>query len=216
VPKHERLPIPPPPRAKACYHIRKVRALEVPPPWEKKMQRVALFVDGANMFYAQKDNGWHIDWRLVYHFFTDNKEKAAAYYFTATPPVGDSDNLTKYRRFRTALISMGYNVVDKEVKIIRNADSVIVKTKGNLDIELVFRMLTTVSSYDEVVLMGGDSDYIPIIDHLRALGKTVIVVGRRFSVSTDLINAANKYVELEAIRSRIEKKGEAKIKLGAH
>ena len=58
------------------------------------MQRVALFVDGANMFYAQRDNHWHIDWRLAYHYFTDNKEKAAAYYFTATPHAGDPEKIT--------------------------------------------------------------------------------------------------------------------------
>jgi uncharacterized LabA/DUF88 family protein len=28
--------------------------------------RVAIFVDGANMFYAQRDNGWHIDYKKVY------------------------------------------------------------------------------------------------------------------------------------------------------
>ncbi len=180
------------------------------------MEKVALFVDGANMFYAQRENHWHIDWRLAYHFFTDNKEKAAAYYFTATPPLGDSEKVTKYRGFRTALINMGYSVVDKEVKLIKSPDSAIVKLKGNLDIELVFRMLTTASSYDEAVLMGGDSDYVPIIDHLRALGKIVTVVGRRQSVSNDLINAANKFVDLETIRARIEKRNGLKKQMGAH
>ncbi len=80
------------------------------------------------------------------------------------------------------------------------------KVKGNLDIELVFRMLTTISSFDDVVLMGGDSDYVPVINHLRASGKTVTVLGRRESVSTDLINSANKFLDLNSIRARIEKK----------
>jgi uncharacterized LabA/DUF88 family protein len=183
-------------------------ALEAPPPWEEKtMQRVALFVDGANMFYAQRDNHWHIDWRLVFNFFTDNKEKAAAYYFTATPPVGDPERVTKYRRFKTALQRMGYGVVDKEVRLIKSETSdVPVKMKGNLDIELVFRLLTEANTYDEVVLMGCDSDYIPIIGHLRAIGKVVTVVGRRGSVSNDLINVANKFLDLDTIRTRIERK----------
>jgi len=171
------------------------------------MQRVALFVDGANMFYAQKDNHWHIDWRLMFQFFTDNKEKAAAYYFTATPPVGDRDRITKYRRFKTALQSMGYSVVDKEVRLIKSESSdVPVKIKGNLDIELVFRLLTEANTYDEVVLIGCDSDYIPIVTHLRAIGKTVTVVGRRGSISNDLINVVNKFTDLDTIRSRIERK----------
>ncbi len=53
------------------------------------MSRVALFVDGANMFYAQRQNEWHIDFRLVHQYFMDNREKAGAYYFTASPPAGD-------------------------------------------------------------------------------------------------------------------------------
>jgi uncharacterized LabA/DUF88 family protein len=159
------------------------------------------------MFYAQRDNRWHIDWRLVFHYFTDNKDKAAAYYFTATPPVGDSQRVAKYRRFKTALQSMGYSVVDKEVRIIKTEDAdVPVKVKGNLDIELVFRLLTESATYDEVVLIGCDSDYIPIIGHLRAIGKIVTVVGRKGSTSNDLINVANKFIDLDSIRSRIERK----------
>jgi len=136
----------------------------------------------------------------------DNREKTGAYYFTASPSAGDPQKIDKYRRFRTALISMGFSVVDKEVKILTDPISGVVKVKGNLDIELVFRMLTSMNSYDEVVLMGGDSDYIPIINHLRNSGKTVVVVGRKGSVSMDLISSANRFIDLNDIRSRIEKR----------
>jgi uncharacterized LabA/DUF88 family protein len=185
-------------------------ALGSPAALEEKMQRVALFVDGANMFYAQRDNGWFIDFRSVYQMFTDNREKAAAYYFTATPHAADPERVKNYRRFRTALQSIGYSVVDKEVKVISSPSSGIVKVKGNLDIELVFRILTEKDTYDEAVLMGGDSDYVPIVGHLRALGKTVTIVGRRESVSNDLINAANKFVDLNSIRDRVERERAAK------
>jgi len=199
----------------------KVRALEVPPPWRGKMQRVALFVDGANMFYAQRDNGWFIDFRSVYQMFTDNREKAAAYYFTATPHMADPEKVRSYRRFRTALQSMGFSVVDKEVTVISNPSAGVVKVKGNLDIELVFRILTEKDTYDEAVLMGGDSDYVPIVSHLRALGKTVTIVGRRESVSNSLINVANKFVDLNSIRDRVERerlpvKTPQVTKMGAH
>jgi len=173
------------------------------------MQRVALFVDGGNMFFAQRSCGWHIDFRLVYQFFTDNREKAGAFYFTATPPAGDRDKLDKYRKFRTALIYMGYTVVDKEVSVITDRTTGVTKLKGNLDVEMVFRMLTTVESYDEAVILGGDRDYVPIFEHLRNLGKTVTVVGRRASTATEVINVANRFMDLDSIRDRIEKRGYA-------
>jgi len=170
-----------------------------------KMDRVAIFIDGGAMFYAQRDNGWHLDYRNVKNFFSDNRELAGAYYFTATPSVANADALDRYRKFKHAMTMMGYNVKDKEVRVIRDENSGQTRLKGNLDIELVFRLLSSQSSYDIAVLLGGDSDYVPIIEHLVNNGKRVIVVGRRQSTATDLINSASQFTDLNDIRDRIIK-----------
>ena len=136
----------------------------------------------------------------------DNREKAAAYYFTASPPVADALKVDKYRRFRTALIHLGYTLVDKEVKVLTDPETGQTKLKGNLDIDLVFKMLTAMDSYDEAVLLGGDADYVPIINHLRNSGKIVKVVGRRKSTATEVVNAATRFIDLDEIRDRVEKK----------
>ncbi len=169
------------------------------------MASVALFVDGANMFYAQKQQGWNIDWAAVLQHFLANKQKCGAYYFTATPAASNPERVEKYRKFRAALIYMDYEVIDKEVHVIQDKSG-IVKLKGNLDIELVFRMLTSSPGWDEGILMGMDLDYIPIINHLRNLSKTVVCVGRRQMTSLDLINTATQFIELDNIRKLIEKK----------
>lgn len=169
------------------------------------MEKVALFVDGAAMFYAQRDNGWHLDYKNVFNYFTDNRELAGAWYFTATPPPVDADRLERYRKFKFALTQMGYSVKDKEVRVIEDKNTGHVRLKGNLDIELVFRMLTTVNSFDTAVLLGGDADYIPVIEHLINIGKKVILVGRRQSTATDLINVASQFIDLNAIQKRINK-----------
>ncbi len=46
--------------------------------------RVSIFVDGANMYYAQKRLGWFIDFRKVLHFFgaAQNNVISEAYYYT--------------------------------------------------------------------------------------------------------------------------------------
>ena len=170
------------------------------------MPRIALFVDGANMFYAQRDQGWRIEFRSAYEHFTAGKEIAGAYYFTATPPAGNIQAVQAYRRFRTALIYIGYSVVDKEVHVITDRQTGQTKLKGNLDIELTFRMLSTADSWDEAVLLGVDVDYVPIITHLQNLGKTITCVGRRQSTSLELINAANRFIDLEDLRRLIEKR----------
>lgn len=167
---------------------------------------VAIFVDGANLFFAQKQQGWFIDWAAVLQHFTANKQKCGAFYFTATPAASNPEAVAKYRKFRTALIYIGYEVIDKEVHVIQDPTLGITKLKGNLDIELVFRMLTSASGWDEGILMGMDLDYIPIINHLRNLGKTVSCVGRKQMTSIELINSASQFIELETLRKLIEKK----------
>ncbi len=54
-------------------------------------ERLALFVDGANMFYAQRENGWWIDWGKVHRYFCGDRILYGAFYFTATPPAGEPD-----------------------------------------------------------------------------------------------------------------------------
>jgi uncharacterized LabA/DUF88 family protein len=167
---------------------------------------IALFVDGASMFYAQRAQGWHMDYRSIYEHFTAGKQVAGAYYFTASPPSGNVEAVKRYRGFKTALIYIGWSVIDKEVHVITDRETGQIKLKGNLDIELTFRMLSSADTWDEAILFGVDIDYIPIIRHLQNLGKTITCVGRRQMTSLELINAANRFIDLEELRGLIEKR----------
>ena len=117
------------------------------------MERVALFVDGSAMFYAQRDNGWHIDYRNVFHYFTDNREVAGAWYFTATPPAVDSDRLERYRKFKYAMTQIGYSVKDKEVKVLYDKNTGQVRLKGNLEV----RRAVLFEGYIDVMLKRRDT-----------------------------------------------------------
>ena len=133
------------------------------------------------------------------------KEVTGAFYFTAAPPPGDRAQIDRYRRFRTALTYMGYSVIDKEVHVITDKTTGLTKMKGNLDVEMAFKMLTTATQFDEAVLLGVDVDFLPIVRHLQNLGKTVTCVGRRQMTSTEIINTA-KFTDLEDLRGLIERR----------
>ena len=89
------------------------------------MPAVAIFVDGANLFYAQRQQAWNIDWEAVYKHFTAGKQVCGAYYFTASPSASNAEAVKRYRGFRTALINIGYEVIDKEVHVIQNDSGVV-------------------------------------------------------------------------------------------
>lgn len=170
------------------------------------MDTVAIFVDAGNMFYAQKENGWFIDWKRALHYFTEGKDLYSAFYFTATPHFSDNEKLLKYRNFRKFLIATGFKVVDKELRIMRDPVTREETKKGNLDVELVFHLMVAPDRWTEAVIFGGDVDYAPVFEHLRNIGKKVTVVGIQKMTSLDLINVASEYVDLNDIRTRVEKR----------
>lgn len=170
-----------------------------------RQNRLALFVDAGNMFYVQKSQGWFIDWGKFYRHFTANRDTAGAFFFTATPSADQPERVKAYRRFKRFLQYTGYRVIDKEVRIIEDKRTGHIRVKGNLDIELVFRLIATIDSYDEVIIVGGDTDYIPVIEHLVNVGKIVHIVGSQQSTSIDLINTANRYTDVSDIQSDVER-----------
>lgn len=61
---------------------------------------------------------------------------------------------------------------------INNRASYYVVEKGT-DINIAAHLITKgfMNAYDTAVIMSGDTDYIPVMDILNTLGKTVVVVG---------------------------------------
>jgi len=161
--------------------------------------RIAIFIDGRNLFYAQKEMGWQIDYRKLLEYFAQGNELIHAFYFTATPPFNDTRSLVAYRKFKKFLIHSGYTVVDKDTKLIQG------RPKGNLDIEMTMYMITTVPHYDRVIFLSGDGDFVPVIDYLIKLGKLVTCVSLRRRTALELINICSEFIDIESLRDKVEK-----------
>ena len=117
--------------------------------------RLSIFVDGNNMFYAQQKNGWFFDPRRVLEYFTKEPELMLinAFWYTGLKDAQDQ------RGFRDALISLGYTVRTKILKEYYDDTSGRYSQKANLDIEIVVDMFNTVDQYNRVVLFSGDGDF---------------------------------------------------------
>ncbi len=165
------------------------------------MAKLAVFVDGANMFYAQRKLGWHLDYRKLYDFLTKDYEVYNAFYFTSVPTPVD----TSLEGFLRALTAMGYTVRRKALKEIVDQETGETFRKANLDIELVIDMFNTVDLYDVAILCTGDGDFERAVELLRSRGKRVLGVGSREMAAYDLINAVDKYIFLEDLREQIGK-----------
>lgn len=165
------------------------------------MNRLSIFVDGNNMFYAQQKNGWFFDPRRVLDYFKGepNITLVNAFWYTGLKDPQDQ------RGFRDALISLGYTVRTKILKEYYDDNSGRYSQKANLDIEIVVDMFNTVDQYDKVILFSGDGDFERAIELLRSKNTHITVVSTEGMIARELRNATDRYIDLNEIRERIEK-----------
>jgi uncharacterized LabA/DUF88 family protein len=166
------------------------------------LNRLSIFVDGNNMFYAQHKNGWFFDPKRVLEYFAGEKttlDLVNAFWYTGLKDPQDQ------RGFRDALISLGYTVRTKILKEYYDDTSGRYSQKANLDIEIVVDMFSTVDQYDRVILFSGDGDFERAIELLRAKNTHITVVSTEGMIARELRNVTDRYIDLNAIRSYIEK-----------
>lgn len=163
--------------------------------------RLSIFVDGNNMFYAQQKNGWFFDPRKVLENFTKDPtvNLVNAFWYTGLKDSQDQ------RGFRDALISLGYTVRTKILKEYYDDVSGRYSQKANLDIEIVVDMFNTVDQYDKVILFSGDGDFERAIELLRSKNTHITVVSTEGMIARELRNATDRYIDLNDIRPSIEK-----------
>ena len=162
--------------------------------------RVAVFVDGANLFYAQGEMGWVVGLRQLLEYI-DGKygvvEDAYYYIGKGTPPE------EKQQKFLNSISYSGYTLITKTLKTIRDDDG-IVKQKANLDIEIVLDMFNTIDNYDLAVLVSGDGDFDRALQLLRARGKRFIVMSTDAYIARELRNTAGRhYINIESLKDEL-------------
>lgn len=168
---------------------------------QSAQNRVSIFVDGNNMFYAQQKNGWFFDPRRVLEYFIGQPGVSLvnAFWYTGLKDPQDQ------RGFRDALISLGYTVRTKILKEYYDDHSGRYSQKANLDIEIVVDMFNTVEQYDRVILFSGDGDFERAIELLRSKSTHITVVSTEGMIARELRNATDRYIDLNEIRPKIEK-----------
>ncbi|MFO0944980.1 MAG: NYN domain-containing protein [Planctomycetota bacterium] len=164
--------------------------------------RIAVFVDGANFFYMQKDRlHWWVDPKKLLEWIRTKGEVVDAYYYVGV----DARSEPQQDNFLKALTYMGYSLVTKELKTISHEDGTDRK-KANLDIEIVLDMFNTIDQYDMAVLISGDADFERPLELLRARGKKFLVLSTQGFVAREIRSVAGMhFLDFQDIRTEVEK-----------
>src|ERR1700675_4131068 len=136
------------------------------------LERIALFIDGANLYASAKALGFDIDYKRLLKEFQSKGRLIRAFYYTA---LVDDQEYSSIRPLVDWLDYNGFAVVTKPTKEF--VDSLgRRKVKGNMDIELAVDAMEMADHIDHLVLFSGDGDFRPLVEAVQRKGVRVTVV----------------------------------------
>lgn len=158
--------------------------------------RVALFIDGANLYSAAKGLNLDIDFRKLLGSFSEKAVLLRAYYYTA---VVEGEEFSPIRPLVDWLGYNGFSVVTKAAKRFTDLQGHS-RLKGNMDIEIAVDMLEIAPHVTHMVLFSGDGDFRRLVQAVQAKGVRVTVVSTTRTqppmIADDLRRQADAYIEL--------------------
>jgi uncharacterized LabA/DUF88 family protein len=166
-------------------------------------ERLALFIDGSNLYAAAKALGFDIDYKLLRDEFKHRGKLVRAFYYTALLESED------YSPIRPLVDWLHYNGFSMRTKPAREyTDSMgRRKVKGNMDIELTVDAMELAPRVDHIVLFSGDGDFKPLVESLQRQGVRVSVVSTIRSqppmIADELRRQADNFIELDELREVI-------------
>jgi uncharacterized LabA/DUF88 family protein len=157
--------------------------------------RVAIFIDGSNLFYAALQLGIEIDYSKLLYRLTGGSRLLRSFFYTGVDRTNE-----KQQGFLLWMRRNGYRVIAKDLVQLPDGSK-----KANLDVEIAVDMMALVGAYDTAVLVSGDGDLAYAVDAVSYRGARVEVVSLRAMTSDSLINVADRYIDLDQIKEDIQK-----------
>ena len=168
-----------------------------------KDERLALFIDGSNLYAAAKALGFDIDYKLLRHEFMRRGKLLRAFYYTA---LLENDEYSPIRPLVDWLHYNGFSMVTKPAKEYTDSQGRR-KVKGNMDIELCVDAMELAPRVDHIVLFSGDGDFRPLVESLQRQGVRVSVVSTIRSqppmIADELRRQADNFIELNELKDVI-------------
>lgn len=173
----------------------------------RQHERVAVFIDGPNLFSTAKVTGFEIDYKKMLAYFEDECVLARAYYYTAV-----ADDPEEFSPVKPLIDWLGYNgftMVTKPMKEFTD-ETGRKRQKGNMDIEIAVDMMNTAQwegekAVSHIVLFSGDGDFRRLIESVQDRGIRVTVISSvgsdgKSMIADDLRRQADRFIDLKHLR----------------
>jgi uncharacterized LabA/DUF88 family protein len=168
-----------------------------------KSNRIALFIDGANLHATARTLGFDIDFKRLLKEFEGRGSLLRAFYYTA---VIEDQEYSSLRPLTDWLSYNGYTVVTKAVKEFTDASGRR-KVKANMNIELTIDAMDLADQIDQMVLFSGNGDFRSLVEAVQRRGVRVTVISTISSqppmIADELRRQADVFTDLAELQSKL-------------
>jgi len=168
------------------------------------LARIALFIDGANLFATAKTLGFDLVFKRLLHEFQSRGVVVRAFYYTA---IFEDQEFSSIRPLTDWLSYNGFTVVTKVAK--ESGASGRRKLKGNMDIELAVDAMEIAGRVDEIILFSGDGDFRSLVEAVQRRGVRVTVVStistQPAMIADELRRQADVFTDLLELKPRLSR-----------
>ena len=156
-------------------------------------QRIGVFVDVQNMYYSAKNlYNAKVNFAQILKVAVNDRSLIRAIAYVIKADVKEEQN------FFDALEKIGFEVKAKDLQIFAGGAK-----KGDWDIGLAMDTIELAPKLDTIVIVSGDGDYVPLINHLRhALGCRIEVIAFGKSGSSLLKEECDLFIDMDMDKKR--------------
>jgi uncharacterized LabA/DUF88 family protein len=170
---------------------------------DEQHNRIAIFIDGRNLYATAKALGFDIDYKRLLKEFQSRGTVLRAFYYTA---IVEDQDYSSIRPLIDWLDYNGYTVITKATKEFIDASGRR-KMKGNMDIELTVDAMELAAHVDQIVLFSGDGDFRSLVEAVQRRGVRVTVVSSILSqppmIADELRRQADVFTDLVELKSKL-------------
>jgi uncharacterized LabA/DUF88 family protein len=165
----------------------------------RKKNKIAIFVDGANLYSTTKTLGFDVDYKRLLTEFHTGGILLRALYYTA---IIEDQEYTSIRPLIDWLDYNGFTVVTKPAKEFSDGEGRR-KLKGNMGVELAVDAMQLAEHVDQIVLFSGDGNFCSLVQALQRRGVHVSVVSTISAIADELRRQADVFIDLVGLQSKL-------------
>jgi uncharacterized LabA/DUF88 family protein len=154
-------------------------------------ERVGVFVDVANLLYSARTLNLAVDFGKLLDFLRGNRRLIRAQAYCPTSPQPGAEQM-----FLQAVKGLGYRITTKHYKTFSSGAK-----KADLDLDLCMDIVRLVDgrAVDCIVLVSGDSDFMPLLDYCSDHGVRVEVAAFDEAMSATLRQSCDLFINLSML-----------------